>query len=347
MGLLNSLCRRSSLLLYTLGIVLVVLVGALDYVTGEELSVSIFYLVPVAMCAWCAGRRAGVWISAASAVVWFLADYFTFHQYAHELIRYWNAVVGFGFSLIVAYSLAALHEALILQEQLSQFIVHDLRSPLTNVITGLQTLQGMHTDETPDVEKELVDMAVISADRQLTLINSLLDLPRIESGKMPMDRQVVEVSVLAEETTAQLTLWASQNNVSLKCSIDPEAKSVFADHVLTGRVLTNLVSNALKFSPAGSTITIASEPFEGGKVLLSVRDQGPGIPKKWADKVFDKFSQVEARTAGAAVGTGLGLTFCRMAVEAQGGRIWLESKEGEGTVFKFTLPSGASVTVLA
>ena len=113
---------------------------------------------------------------------------------------------------------------------------------------------------------------------------------------------------------------------------------ILADADLVVRVLVNLLGNALKYSPVGGTVHVSAAAYPGDKVALHIRDEGMGIAPEWVDKVFGKFSQVEARKAGAAIGSGLGLTFCRLAVEAQGGRIWLESTVGQGTTVIFTLP---------
>jgi signal transduction histidine kinase len=108
--------------------------------------------------------------------------------------------------------------------------------------------------------------------------------------------------------------------------------------MMTTRVLVNLLSNAIKFSRPESVVTVRAAPDEANKIAFSVIDQGQGISQAWAGKVFDKFVQADARKAVGSVGSGLGLTFCRLAVEAQGGRIWLESEEGKGTTVTFTLP---------
>jgi two-component system sensor histidine kinase VicK len=115
--------------------------------------------------------------------------------------------------------------------------------------------------------------------------------------------------------------------------------------VLT-RVLVNLLSNALKYTPSGKTITVSAKVTDEG-VHFAVTDEGPGIPKEYLHRIFDRFVQVEARKAGAPVGTGLGLTFCKLAVEAHGGRIWLESEVGKGTTVHFLLPFVANAASVA
>jgi signal transduction histidine kinase len=339
MKYIDRLCGKSDFCVLTICIFLVGAVGLLDYATGAEISISILYLIPVVLAGWAIGRRAGVFISVLSAVAWFLADHATSFGYSHPAIPYWNAGVSLGFSLLVTYGLTALKASLAMQDQLSQFIVHDLRSPLTNVLTGLQTLEVIgRQDLSPDA-KELVEMGIISSNRMLSLINSLLDVPKMEGGRMPIRQEEIQAAEVVEESFRQVRSWAAQNNVPLRTDITPPDASLVGDRDLTVRVLTNLLSNALKFSPSGAEIAVSVSPREDGSVRFSVKDQGPGIPENWAKKVFDKYAQVEARKQGAAVGTGLGLTFCRLAVEAQGGRIWLECEVGQGATFIFTLPA--------
>ena len=107
------------------------------------------------------------------------------------------------------------------------------------------------------------------------------------------------------------------------------------------RVLVNLLSNAIKYSPAGAVVTLAASSPHPRRVVLAVTDHGPGVPRAWLKRAFDKFEQVGARKAGAAVGSGLGLAFCKLAVAAQGGRIWMESEPGVRTVVSVELPVAA------
>lgn len=338
MVIIAYLNGQSRARLIVLTFALVVVVGALDYATGSEIAFSILYLAPVSLAAWFLGRRLGRLAALAAGVAWLLADRLGGASYSHPAIPYWNATVGLGVFLVVAHIVAALRSAREAQEQLAQFVVHDLRSPLTNVMTALATLQDLHGEQADPMERELCQIAVNSSQRLLLLTNSLLDLSRLENGKMPLAWSSEDARALLDAAAQQIVLWAGQNGVTLKLEVAPGTPPVHVDRELTERVLANLLGNAVKFSPQGSTITARVRAQADGEVLFSVKDQGPGIPKEWTRRVFDKFAQVEARKAGAAVGTGLGLTFCRLAVQAQGGRIWLESDTGAGTEVFFTLP---------
>jgi signal transduction histidine kinase len=338
---LEYLSRQSRWHLVTLNLVLVVLVGVIDYLTGPEVAFSIFYLIPVSLGAWLVGRQFGIIASAVSAVLWLTADLLSGHFYSHSAIPYWNAAVRLGFFLAATYAISALRSSQERREELAQFIVHDLRAPLSNVMTGLQTLQEIGGEIIDAVQKDLIEMCMVSCNRMLTLINSLLDLAHLESGQMLLTLDDVSARELVDSSLQQVTVWARRNRVTLASHLDPGTGTVHADPTLTVRVLVNLLSNAIKFSGPESVVTVRAMPYAANMVAFSVADQGRGIPKAWSGKVFDKFVQVEARRTGRAVGSGLGLTFCRLAVDAQGGRIWLESEVDKGTTVTFTLPEGA------
>jgi signal transduction histidine kinase len=341
-SLIRYLGGRSRSFLITLSLGLVVLLGVIDYLTGPEWSLSIFFLFPVALAAWFVSSQAGIGVSVASAVVWLAADLLAGHVYSNPAIPYWNALVRLGYFLSVTYALSALRASIERQEELAQFIVHDLRSPLGNVLTGLQTLQEIAGESLDATQQDLIEMCVASARRMLVLINSLLDLARLESGLLPLQLGKASVEGIVEESFKQVTLWARRNGVSLTLQLASEIDEVYADPAVTMRVMVNLLSNAIKFSPPGSSITVGVAPFDATAIAFSVIDQGRGIPQEWVSKVFDKFVQVDARQQGRTLGTGLGLAFCRLAVEAQGGRIWMESESGQGTTVTFTLPLSAS-----
>jgi signal transduction histidine kinase len=341
---LHYMSKQSRPYQMSLGFVLTILLSLFDYLSGREVSFSIFYLIPVSMIAWLAGRRCGIAMSVTSATLWFTADALAGHSYSYPAIPYWNAAVRLGFFLIITYAIAALREAQEQREELSHFIVHDLRAPLSNVMTGLQALQEIGGDTQDETQKGLIVTCLVSCKRMLTLINSLLDLAQLESGRMSLAQSDEDVKDLVNASMQQVAVWAERNHVALASHLDPGVSTVYVDHMMTTRVLVNLLSNAIKFSKPGSVVTVRAVPAEADKIAFSVIDQGQGISQAWASKVFDKFVQVDARKALGSVGSGLGLTFCRLAVEAQGGRIWLKSEECKGTTVTFTLPQSGRDT---
>ncbi len=232
----------------------------------------------------------------------------------------------------------ALETAQRAQEQMTQFIVHDLRSPLTSIFAGIDTLRQSLPQEAAESDKLLLDASMVSSSWMLTLINSLLDASRLESGKMVLQPRPLPAAELLRASLAHVRPWADLGGVQLVLECAPEVGAVQADEELTVRVLVNLLSNAIKWSPSGAEVRLTARPTAEGAVAFAVQDHGPGVPAEWAQRVFEPFGQVEARRAGAHAGTGLGLTFCRLAVEAQAGRIYLESETGTGTTVHFTLP---------
>jgi len=324
-----------------LDFLVIVVIMLFDYLTGSELSFSIFYLIPISLIAWLMGREIGVLMAIFGAVCWLVADLLATPAYAHPAIPYWNMLVRLGFFFIVTLALSALRTAQTRQEELGQFIVHDLRSPLSNVMIGLQALQEL-VDETGNTSQEkLVKMCLASCQRMLILINSLLDLARLESGQIPLQMEQTNVEELVETSLKQVSLWAAQNQVLLSSQLNTDTKTVYADPLVTGRVLVNLLSNAIKFSQSGSTVIVCVTLSDDNEVAVSVVDQGQGIPQEWTAKVFDKFAQVNDRKSGGGIGSGLGLAYCRQAVEAQGGHIWVKSAVNKGTTITFTLPRNA------
>ena len=339
MQILTFLQTRSRLFIFVLSAALIFIIGGTDYVTGSEISFSIFYLTPIAIAAWYAGSRAGILASVGSAIVWLLVDRTSGRVYSSAAIPFWNAGVRLGFFLIVTYTLASLRAARARQDALAQFLVHDLRSPLSNVLAGLQYLGEIANDKLDAGELDLVRLSIASGSRMLHMIEALLDLAALENGSLKPDLQTTTVSDLFDTTIQQISVLAMQTNRQVANQIDTGGESVLADAGLTVRVLVNLVSNALKYAPRDSVVTLRAAPDQNGSVIISITDQGMGIPKEWLNKVFDKFVQVDARSTGVRVGTGLGLTFCQLAVLAQGGRIWIESEENRGTTVYFSLPA--------
>jgi signal transduction histidine kinase len=173
----------------------------------------------------------------------------------------------------------------------------------------------------------------------LWLVNALLDIPRLESEHMLLDLTDILAADVLAAGLAQVQLLIAQRNVQVVVEGDT-AVTVYADSELLHRLLVNLLSNALKYTPDDSTICIMVSPQKAERlVCFSVADQGPGVPPEWLEKVFDMFVQVDARKTGKSMGSGVGLAFCRLAVEAQGGRIWMENQPTGGAKVSFTLPT--------
>jgi signal transduction histidine kinase len=320
-------------------VVFVALVGAVDYLTGWELHVSVFYMLVVWYAAWMVGRRGGIAVSATAAVAYFVADHYAGATYSHPLIPYWNATVQLASYTIVTYVVSALRDSQRMQEQLTAFVVHDLRTPLTNAMMGLELIRRSADECLSDRDKKVLRMTTEAEAQMSRLVNTLLDLSRLRHGKMPIEPQAIQVAQLTAEAADMMAPWAEERAVTIAVGAATVGLVARGDPELSQRVLLNLLSNAIKYSPKGTTVTVSAAGDGDGTVGISVTDQGPGIPKEWQERAFDMYAQVQAHRGGAAVGSGLGLTFARMAVEAQGGKIWMDGDAEAGTTVTFTLPA--------
>jgi signal transduction histidine kinase len=169
----------------------------------------------------------------------------------------------------------------------------------------------------------------------LNLVDSLLDISRLEAGQELTNLQPVSVQTLIRSAVDQLALYAQRKRMHLHVECPDNLPIIIADGGMLERVFVNLLSNAIKFTPAGGEVGIGAK-VKGDQLYAQVRDNGPGIPPEFQKQVFDKFARAQDREGMS--GFGLGLAFCRMAVEAHGGRIWVESSSEQGSMFVFTLP---------
>ena len=217
-------------------------------------------------------------------------------------------------------------------------VSHELRTPLTSVKGAVELVLGGTEGPLTDSQKELLAVVKNNSVRLINLISELLDLSKIESGKVEMDIKLTGVVSIIRTTIEEAGPLAVNKKIKLQMSggID-KLPEVFVDANKIKQVLFNLIGNALKFTPEGGSITVSAEEREN-ELLISVKDTGIGISKEHFDMVFEKFMQVDSSSTRAAGGTGLGLAIAKSIVEAHKGKIWLESEQGKGTTFYFTLP---------
>jgi NtrC-family two-component system sensor histidine kinase KinB len=226
------------------------------------------------------------------------------------------------------------------RELLTETLVHDLRSPIGAIKTTLELIQeGLPESERDPVTEQSLDIARRSTDRVLTLINSLLDISQLESGKVDIKTKPGDIHVLIADVIGDLVQQANEDGVILRKAEGKDIPHVLMEENLIRRVVTNLLDNALNFTPEGGIVTVKTSQEEEGFVTIRVSDTGPGIPEDYREQVFTRFSQVPG-WLGRRRGSGLGLTFCRLVVEAHDGRIWVEAGEkGSGATLAFTLPA--------
>lgn len=232
-----------------------------------------------------------------------------------------------------------------MRDDLIAMVYHDLRSPLTNVVSSLDVLSSMPLEEFDPSMRSLVNIAIRSAERVQRLTNSLLDLSRLEAGQPLGNRQVISPLLLIEDALDAVASVARTKKLQLSATIGPASPDSSAQDVvlpdldvdadMIRRVLVNLLENAVKFTPVDGAIQIGARHQEN-LIEMWVKDTGPGISPEDQERIFDKYTRLDLR--GGPRGSGLGLAFCRFAVVAHGGTIWVESSPGEGACFRFSLP---------
>ncbi len=237
-----------------------------------------------------------------------------------------------------------------LRQDLTNMIVHDLRSPLSSVMASIELMTKGVAGELATTQRNVLHIAYNSAVQMLDMINALLDISRLEAGRMPLDLRTNDIRPLLGRAVDRLVSLAQDRKMLIETDIPADLAPILADGELLVRVLQNLLANAIKFSGRGSTVSIRAAPLaagdpsaavppepalSSGSIMVAVVDRGVGIAPQHQEKIFTKFGQVGERRGG----TGLGLTFCKLVVEAHGGRLWVESAVGEGSSFFFTLPA--------
>lgn len=224
-----------------------------------------------------------------------------------------------------------------LRDSLTHMIVHDLRQPLQALLGGLETVPLM--GELSEEQSEFLQMSHQGGEILLGMINDLLDINKMEEGSLKLERADLDPHTVVQAAVSQLRMLARERKLALEQDLPPDLPPICADADKLRRTLANLLGNAVKFTPNGGRITASARRAEDrDSLVFCIEDTGEGIPEEAFGRIFEKFGQVETRKAGRKMSTGLGLTFCKMVVEAHGGRIWVESELGKGSRFLFTIP---------
>ncbi len=252
------------------------------------------------------------------------------------------------------------HELEKLERIKSEFISivsHELRTPLTPVKNALSILSSGKCGELSENAMRFIDMAKRNVDNLTNIINDILDINKIEAGKMDFNYKLMNIHSVIENVKTNFECVAKENNINFTSVEENNLPDIYADSQRLGQVLTNLVSNAIKFTPQGKSITIKSElknaqdininpcfanearSLKGDYVIVSVTDEGIGIKQENLLKAFEQFTQIENSLTRKVGGTGLGLPIAKQLVKAHNGIIWCDSEEEKGSSFHFAIPA--------
>jgi PAS domain S-box-containing protein len=224
----------------------------------------------------------------------------------------------------------------------TRMIVHDLRNPVTTLASTVDLIESAIAGDAVAAAQSYVAQARESCAEMLDMIDSLMDMTRLEAGQLNLDAEAMRVPSLAAQVIERLQPLARRRGIQLTLDVAAELPAVWADREMLRRVYVNLLDNALKFTPSQGRVTVqlSAEPAVDGHengVRCTVVDTGPGIPAEERKRVFERFTRVNIG-GGQVRGTGLGLTFCKLTIEAHGGTIWIEEADSGGARFVFTLP---------
>ena len=231
------------------------------------------------------------------------------------------------------------------QKELDQFkanfianVSHELRTPLVSIDKSIALILNNAVGEVTSSQREFLSIAHRNIKRLSLLINDLLDLSKLEAGRMIIKREPGSIGSIINESLDGVASWAKTKSITLERKIKEDLPQVVMDGNKIIQVINNLVGNAIKFTPNSGRIIIEAKDHGNNEIIVSVHDNGIGINKEDLPKVFDKFYQAGERVSTDIQGTGIGLAIAREIVEVHGGKIWVESEKGEGATFIFTLP---------
>jgi signal transduction histidine kinase len=341
--------RGSKLAIALLCLVLLGAVAWADLVTSPSLEFRLFYLIPLLLGAWYVGEAFAFTLCGLSASMAYAdAAYNGLPVDAYVHANAATRLLAFAIVVCAVLALRQVNHRLQISEalrgNLTSMVVHDLKSPLASASMAVTMLrrslrEGAEHSPSPEQQEELLRIVGQSQEELGDLIDELLITARGESGTaIPLSPAPADLTEVLREVVRATRLRAQESGISLAERYPSGAVTLALDVRLIRRVIENLLDNALKFTPRGGKVEVTAEA-EGEGARVTVRDTGPRVAGHLQEHVFDRFAQAAAAGQGERVSIGLGLTFCRLVVEAHGGAIWVESVPGEGAAFIFTLPA--------
>jgi two-component system, OmpR family, sensor histidine kinase VicK len=292
------------------------------------------------------GQRRSAWLGGSDATAEAtLGDSQELSAFDPDGMSLSNGSRGRAVGVVVAFTDISERNALDrMKDEFISTVSHELRTPLTSLRAALGLVSGGALNARPEKMRQMMEIALGNTDRLVRLVNDILDLERIGSGKAELHFALTSVDDLFKRATTQNQTAAQRANI--RFTIQPNNVIVWADPDRILQTLNNLISNAIKFSPQASTIPseirLTAHYVTPDEALIEVEDHGRGIPTDKLQQIFDRFKQVDASDSRAMGGTGLGLAICRSIVQQHVGHIWATSTLGEGSTFHFTLPTRPS-----
>jgi signal transduction histidine kinase len=343
--------QRSPAFVVVASTLLVAVIFSADVATGRTLSPSLFYVLPVALMTWRLGQGPGIALAAFSSIVWSVSDLISGAYASNGLAPYWNTAMRFGVLSIVASLLAAIRSRMQAERDLADEAIdeadelrtlndvkdtllhavsHDLRGHIAAIVGSAQSLARRDSLQLARLDQDTLVDGILQSGRKLErMVADLLDLERLDRGVVEPDREPTDLTALVARIVDD-ALYADRHPIHVE-SLEPIEMDVDAGEV--ERIIDNLLLNAVKHTPSGTPIHARVERRNGG-ALLSVEDQGPGIPDEIKRAVFQPFRQ----GAGVRSGAGIGLSLVAKFAELHGGRAWVEDHPGGGAAFRVFLP---------
>jgi PAS domain S-box-containing protein len=290
-------------------------------------------------------RRKPTWLGGSAAAEAALTETNDLAAFGPQARSFANGVRGRAVGVVVAFTDISERNALDrMKDEFISTVSHELRTPLTSLRAALGLVSGGALNARPEKMRQMMEIALGNTDRLVRLVNDILDLERIGSGKAELHFAQTSVDDLFRRAITKHQAAATRGNI--RFNIESNNVTVWADPDRILQTLDNLISNAIKFSPQASTIPsevrLTAHYVTPEEALIEIEDHGRGIPSDKLQQIFERFKQVDASDSRTMGGTGLGLAICRSIVQQHGGHIWATSTLGEGSVFHFTLPTKPS-----
>lgn len=337
----NLLTRYFRYLVFFTGFLIVILFAIIDRYLSHHPALIIFYVIPVYLVTWFSGTMAGIFISLCSVVAWLSHGIPSARDlYVYPIFFYVNMLLRGSFLFIVVYVLQRLKTALAREkesnERKSTFVAnvaHEIRSPLTIIKEDFDILLDEKSSKIEHRQKMLLEMGQRNVNRLLRLVTDLLDISKIEAGKIKLKVEKVDLALLVIDIMKTHEGEILKKHIIVKKDIQQNIGPLYADKDKLTEVIINLLTNAIKYTSSGTIIIKLTGNHE--QVRFEITDSGPGISKENIKKIFDKFERIITEKQE---GTGLGLSIAKDIIELHKGNIWVESVVGKGSKFIFTLP---------